>query len=325
MTTFYLIRHAEAEGNAYRRMDGWYNSLITPNGLRQIAALQRRFEDIPIDACYASDLYRTCKTASAVYVPKHLPLQTDARLREVCVGRWENHPFGELEQFEPELLRLFNHDTEHWHVEGSETLQQFTERLETALRDIAAANLDSTVAVFSHGSVLRSFQKKLLRGEFVPYCDNTAVSRLTFEDGVFRVDFLNDASHLPPELSTFERQKWWREANGDGDFNMWYMETAPGCFDAYLKDRVVGAVRTAHPALDVGELQELFLEEPFRGRRLGEQLIGCAVCHLRAQGAKRVLVPLPAGHPAQGFFEFFGFQADADGTLCRSIEVPKLP
>ena len=121
MTTLYLIRHAEAEGNAYRRIDGWYNSLITPNGLLQIEALGRRFEPIQIDACYASDLYRTCKTASAIYVPKALELHTDPRLREVGLGRWENHPFGELEQFEPELLEQFNHDTIHWHVEGSGT------------------------------------------------------------------------------------------------------------------------------------------------------------------------------------------------------------
>ena len=26
MTTIYLIRHAEAEGNLYRRAHGWYNS-----------------------------------------------------------------------------------------------------------------------------------------------------------------------------------------------------------------------------------------------------------------------------------------------------------
>ena len=124
MTTLYLIRHAEAEGNAYRRIDGWYNSLITPNGLLQIEALRRRFEPIQIVACYASDLYRTCKTASAIYVPKALELHTDPRLREVGLGRWENHPFGELEQFEPELLEQFNHDTIHWHVEGSETPTQ---------------------------------------------------------------------------------------------------------------------------------------------------------------------------------------------------------
>ena len=41
MTELYLIRHAEAEGNVFRRLHGQYNSRITPNGLKQIAALRR--------------------------------------------------------------------------------------------------------------------------------------------------------------------------------------------------------------------------------------------------------------------------------------------
>ena len=45
MTTIYLIRHAEAEGNLYRRAHGWYNSTITDRGYRQIAALAKRFAD----------------------------------------------------------------------------------------------------------------------------------------------------------------------------------------------------------------------------------------------------------------------------------------
>ena len=32
MTTLYLIRHAEAEGNLYRRIHGQYDSLITTMG-----------------------------------------------------------------------------------------------------------------------------------------------------------------------------------------------------------------------------------------------------------------------------------------------------
>ena len=43
MTTVYFVRHAEAEGNTYRRMHGQYNSLITENGVRQIEALRARF------------------------------------------------------------------------------------------------------------------------------------------------------------------------------------------------------------------------------------------------------------------------------------------
>ena len=95
MTTIYLIRHAEAEGNLYRRIHGWYDALITDNGFAQIAALQRRFQDIPIDAVWSSDLYRTMTTARAVYVPKGLELHTDPGLREVHMGDWEDKPWGE--------------------------------------------------------------------------------------------------------------------------------------------------------------------------------------------------------------------------------------
>ena len=79
MTTIYLIRHAEAEGNLYRIAQGQANSSITDRGERQIQALARRFADIPIDAVYASDLYRTCATASAIYKPKGLPLHRRRR------------------------------------------------------------------------------------------------------------------------------------------------------------------------------------------------------------------------------------------------------
>ena len=44
MTTIYLVRHAEAEGNLYRRIHGWYNSLITENGFAQIKALEDRVQ-----------------------------------------------------------------------------------------------------------------------------------------------------------------------------------------------------------------------------------------------------------------------------------------
>ena len=96
MTNIYVIRHAEAEGNLYRIAQGQYNSIITERGHRQIAVLARRFEDIHVDAVYASDLYRTCATASAIYQPKGLPLRRRRDLREICVGAWEQKTWGEI-------------------------------------------------------------------------------------------------------------------------------------------------------------------------------------------------------------------------------------
>ena len=91
--TVYLIRHAEAEGNLYRRVHGWYDSLITENGYRQIAALRGRFADVPIDAVYSSDLFRTGTTARAIYPGHGLELHTTPGLREIGVGVGEDKPW----------------------------------------------------------------------------------------------------------------------------------------------------------------------------------------------------------------------------------------
>ena len=94
MTRIYLIRHAEAEGNIYRRIHGHYESSVTLNGLRQIKALAKRFAGVPIDACYASDLIRTRTTAQSITLSHNLPLHCDPRFREANVGIWEDTPFG---------------------------------------------------------------------------------------------------------------------------------------------------------------------------------------------------------------------------------------
>ena len=66
MTTIYLIRHAEAEGNLYRRIQGHWNGQVTPRGQKQIDALAERFRGVPIDAVCSSDLQRTIDTAGAI-------------------------------------------------------------------------------------------------------------------------------------------------------------------------------------------------------------------------------------------------------------------
>ena len=148
MTTIYLIRHAEAEGNLYRIAQGQDNSILTDLGWQQIRALERRFADIPVDAVYASDLYRTCATASAIYRPKGLPLHRRRDLREICVGVWEQKTWGEIARRDPEQLEDFNRRLHLWHVEGAETPQAVQARMLAAVREIAAANDGRTVAVF---------------------------------------------------------------------------------------------------------------------------------------------------------------------------------
>ena len=247
MTRIYLIRHAEAEGNLYRRVHGWYNSLITDNGYRQIAALKGRFDNIPIDAVYSSDLFRTMTTAKAIYESHGLELHTRPDLREIGVGVWEDTPWGELSHRDREQLYEFNHSSPRFQVEGGETFAQVQKRMLAAVRDIAELHPDQTVAVFSHGTAIRCLQatiRGLQPGEMdaLGHSDNTGVTCLTVDKhGVCRLIFENDSSHLPEEISTLARQMWWKSRESSlADANLWFrpldMETEGELYRAARRD-----------------------------------------------------------------------------------------
>lgn len=201
MTTIYLIRHAEAEGNLYRIAQGQCNSIITDRGYQQISALAKRFESIPVDAVYSSDLMRTCITAGAIWVPKHLPLNKRKDLREICVGRWEEQTWGEIFLTDQEQLTLFTKRPDLWQIEGAESMAAVRDRMLSAIQEIGAANGGKTVAVFSHGCALRLLLGTLqgctleTMGD-TPHGDNTAVSLVEYDQGKLRVVFRDDASHL---------------------------------------------------------------------------------------------------------------------------------
>lgn len=323
MTKIYLIRHAEAEGNIYRRMHGQYDSRITPNGMRQIAALEKRFEAIPVDACYASDLNRTSVTARAIYCAKGLTLRPDARFREVGVGRWEDVPFGWLERFEPERMHCFNAAPQSWSVEGSETYADYTARFLSALREAVEEHPDRTIAVFSHGCILRGVLYALL-GQWPPHCDNTGVSLLEYEDGAFRAVFLNDNSHLSDEISTLAKQKWWRSGEKQTDFNMWF-ETQGACARAFLHDRQLGFVRVSAERCAKGEMriERMEMDAEHCGMRFGEQLLGSAVSTARASGCHALLAAVPP--QSRHFFERLGFRSRADAAedMLLDLRVPQ--
>ena len=228
MTTLYLIRHAEAEGNLYRRIHGWYDALVTPNGLRQIEALEGRFAGVPVDAVYSSDLYRTKTTAKAVYIPKGLSLHTDPGLREVHMGDWEDRPWGEIRETDGERLTLFNRSDPSWRAPNGESLGQVGERMERTIRAIAQKHPDQTVALFSHGTAIRQFLANV-RGvkpedwHTLPHADNTAVACLAWDGESFHVIFEGDNTHLDDSISTLARQSWWRKgANRGEDVNLWF-------------------------------------------------------------------------------------------------------
>ena len=215
MTKVYLIRHAEAEGNIYRRANGWYDGRVTAKGRRQIAALAERFRDVSIDALYASDLSRTRETAGAITKYNELELRPEPLLREIRMGQWEDRPWGNLTREFPEAMAAFNDDPDNWRVPGAETFPELKQRIKGIVRELAARHDGQTIVCVSHGMAIRALLSDLLGVASAeihkcPHGDNTSVSLLEVDGERISVVFYNDASHLGGDLSTFARQSWWR-------------------------------------------------------------------------------------------------------------------
>lgn len=236
MTILYLIRHAHAEGNLYRRVHGRYNSLLTEQGRRQVAALAGRFDRLPVDALYSSPLTRCLHTAEAVSRTKGLPIRPEPGLMELGVGRWEDVPFGYIQTHEPELCALFAGASPLFQIEGGEGFAAAGKRMERAVRRIAAAHPDQSVACVSHAMAIRALLARLhgwgLEGiGRVKMSDNTAVSCLEVEEnGEIRIVYESDSSHLPGELSTVIKKKVPGQehlAFAFGDRNLWYRNWDP--------------------------------------------------------------------------------------------------
>lgn len=282
MTTVYLVRHGEAEGNLYRRIHGQYDSNLTDNGLRQVAALEERFRSIHLDAVYSSDLRRCKKTARALYEHKGLPLQLDAGLREMNLGRWEDHPWGEIGRLDPDGIEGFQNCLPTFRAPGGENYEQLRQRVAGTILKLAARHPGETIGIATHYIALRS-ALSLFYGcrveqinQVIPKCDNTGVTCLKIEGEHVEVVFACDASHLTPELSTLGKQSWKKTSQvADASNNLWYRPWDPvGERELYLSFRRETWERV-HPgqAFD----GETFYQQALRSAREEPWSVVCAM------------------------------------------------
>ena len=350
MTEIYLIRHTQAEGNLYRMMQGHWDGGVTALGRKQIDALAERMKNEKIDSVYSSDMYRTRATAAAITRYHPIPLNIDPRLREINMGSWEAGFFGNICRSYPEEAALFVSKPQFWQVEGSENYEQVSQRAFPALLDIAKANPGKAAAVVSHGVTIRCMLSSALnipleRLEELPICKNTSVSKLIYEDGVFRAEYINDFRHLE-NVGGFQWSKTadlrdepidpalnaeyynacyldsWIAAHGsrDGFCAGLYLDSAmdhyaadPGAvMKIFDGDEAVGLIdldteRSAHAG--IGWISLLYLKKDYRLQGYGAQLLGRAIMKYRSLGRKAIRLHVASDNTvALAFYRKHGFK-----------------
>ncbi len=152
MTRLLLIRHAEPDEDARGRCYGRLDVGLSPAGLASAERLAESLRAVELDAVYVSPRLRAVQTASALGASRTV----DDRLRELDFGQFEGRTYDEIEREHPEFFRSWMETPTLIRFPGGESYAELRERVAAAVGYIVEANTDKTVALVTHGGVIRA-------------------------------------------------------------------------------------------------------------------------------------------------------------------------
>ncbi len=201
MTTVILVRHGQTAWNEVERFRGRADVPLNETGLAQARATgQHVAARWSVSAVYSSPLVRAVKTAEAIAVHFHLPVQIHPGLVDIDYGEWQG--------LTPEAAAARNPDTLHaWRmvphqarIPGGETLDALRGRAMAAVAELVARHSGQVVALVGHTVVNRVILLAVLglgnEGFWRLRQDTCAINVFDTDGKDYTVVALNDTCHL---------------------------------------------------------------------------------------------------------------------------------
>jgi probable phosphoglycerate mutase len=193
----YFVRHGETHYNVEKRIQGFYDSPLTDNGIKQAKSVGIGLSDIEFKAVYASESQRVVDTARYAIGHRNIPIITDPRLKEMNLGVLVSLSETEiLAQYGNILETLYSlTDLNMSAPEGESSLQLFT-RTSSAIDEIIQKykNEGGNILVFSHGVTIGNYLMQIVKLSGYPHHENCSVSVIKYLNSKFHVDRIADTS-----------------------------------------------------------------------------------------------------------------------------------
>ena len=201
MTEIYIVRHCESLTNRTATFAGVLDVDITAKGRQQLDCLSEFFKDIKLDEVVSSPLIRTKKTAEAVNKYSGAPVILDKRIIEMNVGSLEGKPVTDMDD---EQARCWN-TAPHLFSTDAECMDDVYLRVTEAFSEIVERNNNKTVAIATHGGVVRNIMR-FVKGyapeglKEIDWGDNAGVYHILYSDGKYMIDYESRTDFLPDDL-----------------------------------------------------------------------------------------------------------------------------
>lgn len=151
MTTLDFIRHGEPVGG--RKYRGQIDDPLSEKGWAQMRAALG--DHAPWSRVISSPLLRCSAFAEALATQHGLPLQFEARFKEVGFGVWEGKTAEQIEFEAPGTLARFKADPILARPRGAEPLDIFLARVAAGVEHILHAHPCEHMLIVGHAGVIR--------------------------------------------------------------------------------------------------------------------------------------------------------------------------
>lgn len=200
--TIYLIRHAESEGNAEGRIQGWFDSPLNERGQQQAHHLASRLSaEAQFWAIFTSSLQRAVETAQILAGDLNCPLNFEDDLREYNMGPITGLTLSEIKARFPHRYLAFKRNERLAHLPGEEGEERFMERVRRCMEGIMRQVPEGQAAlVVSHSGTLNVCLRNwlgLANNSRHPFAfDNASITVVEINKTTKRLICLNDTCHL---------------------------------------------------------------------------------------------------------------------------------
>jgi len=206
--TLLLLRHAESDGNATGRIQGWADFGLTELGRQQAEAAARHLADAGAVALYSSPLRRARDTAVIVAERTGLDIVDLPDLREYRFGEAQGMRWSEAE----ERFGLVGRDWGAGGIPGEEGTPAFRDRVQRQIDELAQRHASDVAIAVIHGGVLGAYVSRLMGladSEYSQiYGANCGITTLSQGmDANTAVVGLNDVCHLRA-LGEIAKEPW---------------------------------------------------------------------------------------------------------------------
>jgi broad specificity phosphatase PhoE len=153
VTVFHLLRHGEPA--IFGRLNGRLPGVgLSEKGRAEAAMQAGRLAGEKIEVIYSSPMQRTRETAEILAERLGLSIRYREDVIEIDYGEWTGLTFDQIRR--DERWQMWSRSRGIAAIPGGESWRQVQERVVGALFDLQQAHPDGSVAIVSHGDVIKA-------------------------------------------------------------------------------------------------------------------------------------------------------------------------